>query len=252
MIEHQFKKKFGQNFITDKNLLCAIANDAQIENCQVLEIGAGAGTLTQVLNDRAEFVQSYEIDLDLKQHLLSLELKNTKFVFEDIMKLSLSDIEKDFSRYKLVANLPYYITSPLIFKFIKSHKLISMTVMVQKEVAQRICAKENSKDYGLLSIMTAFYGEAKITRVVGKDNFYPKPKVDSAVVNIKIDRKYKDVDEDKFYDLVQNLFSMRRKTIRNNLTKNYKFLIEKLDENMLSRRSEQLSFAQIIYIYKKM
>ena len=252
MIEHQFKKKFGQNFITDKNLLCAIANDAQIENCQVLEIGAGAGTLTQVLNDRAEFVQSYEIDLDLKQHLLSLELKNTKFVFEDIMKLSLSDIEKDFSRYKLVANLPYYITSPLIFKFIKSHKLISMTVMVQKEVAQRICAKENSKDYGLLSIMTAFYGEAKITRVVGKDNFYPKPKVDSAVVNIKIDRKYKDVDEDKFYDLVQNLFSMRRKTIRNNLAKNYKFLIEKLDENLLSRRSEQLSFAQIIYIYKKM
>lgn len=252
MIEHQFKKKFGQNFITDKNLLCAIANDAQIENCQVLEIGAGAGTLTQVLNDRAEFVQSYEIDLDLKQHLLSLELKNTKFVFEDIMKLSLSDIEKDFSRYKLVANLPYYITSPLIFKFIKSHKLISMTVMVQKEVAQRICAKENSKDYGLLSIMTAFYGEAKITRVVGKDNFYPRPKVDSAVVNIKIDRKYKDVDEDKFYDLVQNLFSMRRKTIRNNLAKNYKFLIEKLDENLLSRRSEQLSFAQIIYIYKKM
>ena len=252
MIEHQFKKKFGQNFITDKNLLCAIANDAQIENCQVLEIGAGAGTLTQVLNDRAEFVHSYEIDLDLKEHLLSLKLSNTKFFFEDIMKLSLEKIESDFSHYKLVANLPYYITSPLIFKFIKSHKLDSMTIMVQKEVAQRICAKENSKDYGLLSIMTAFYGDSKITRIVGKDNFYPKPKVDSAVVNIKIDRKYRDVDEDKFYNLVQNLFSMRRKTIRNNLAKNYKSLIAKLDEDLLSKRSEQLSLAQIINIYKKM
>ena len=84
MIEHNFKKKFGQNFITDKNLLSAIANDAQIENCQVLEIGAGAGTLTQVLNDRAEFVHSYEIDLDLKEHLLSLKLNKTKFFFEDI------------------------------------------------------------------------------------------------------------------------------------------------------------------------
>lgn len=252
MIEHQFKKKFGQNFITDKNLLNAIANDAQIENCQVLEIGAGAGTLTQVLNDRAEFVHSYEIDLDLKEHLLSLKLNKTKFFFEDIMKLPLEKIESDFSHYKLVANLPYYITSPLIFKFIKSHKLDSMTIMVQKEVAQRLCAKENGKDYGLLSIMTAFYGEAKITRIVGKDNFYPKPKVDSAVVNIKIDRKYRDVDEDKFYDLVQNLFSMRRKTIRNNLAKNYKFLIAKLDEDLLSKRSEQLSLAQIIDIYKKM
>ena len=252
MIEHNFKKKFGQNFITDKNLLSAIANDAQIENCQVLEIGAGAGTLTQVLNDRAEFVHSYEIDLDLKEHLLSLKLNKTKFFFEDIMELPLEKIESDFSHYKLVANLPYYITSPLIFKFIKSHKLDSMTIMVQKEVAQRICAKENSKDYGLLSIMTAFYGESKITRIVGKDNFYPKPKVDSAVVNIKIDRKYRDVDEDKFYDLVQNLFSMRRKTIRNNLAKNYKFLIAKLDEDLLSKRSEQLSLAQIIDIYKKM
>lgn len=252
MIEHQFKKKFGQNFITEKNLLNAIANDAQIENCQVLEIGAGAGTLTQVLNDRAEFVHSYEIDLDLKEHLLSLKLSNTKFFFEDIMKLPLEKIESDFSHYKLVANLPYYITSPLIFKFIKSNKLDSMTIMVQKEVAQRICAKENSKDYGLLSIMTAFYGESKITRIVGKDNFYPKPKVDSAVVNIKIDRKYRDVDEDKFYDLVQNLFSMRRKTIRNNLAKNYKSLIAKLDEDLLSKRSEQLSLAQIINIYKKM
>ena len=168
------------------------------------------------------------------------------------MKLPLEKIESDFSYYKLVANLPYYITSPLIFKFIKSNKLDSMTIMVQKEVAQRICAKENSKDYGLLSIITAFYGESKITRIVGKDNFYPKPKVDSAVVNIKIDRKYKDVDEDKFYDLVQNLFSMRRKTIRNNLAKNYKSLIAKLDEDLHSKRSEQLSLAQIIDIYKKL
>ena len=138
MIEHKFKKKFGQNFLTDKNLLNAIVQDAGLtKDDDVLEIGAGAGALTQILAQNAKSVVSYEIDTDLKETLLSLNLSNVKFYFQDIMKVDIETIEKDFGEsYKVVANLPYYITSPIIFKFLsKSKKLSSLTIMVQKEVA---------------------------------------------------------------------------------------------------------------------
>ena len=121
MIEHKFKKKFGQNFLTDKNLLNAIVQDAGLtKEDDVLEIGAGAGALTQILSQNAKSVVSYEIDADLKETLLSLNLSNVKFYFQDIMKVDIEAIEKDFGEsYKVVANLPYYITSPIIFKFLR-------------------------------------------------------------------------------------------------------------------------------------
>lgn len=137
MINHNFKKKYGQNFITDINLLNAIVKDAQINaNDDVLEIGAGAGTLTEVLSNTAKKVVSYEIDSDLQNTLLSLDLQNTRFVFKDIMKEPLEKIEEDFvGEYKMVANLPYYITTPIIFKFLNnSKKLDSLTIMVQKKL----------------------------------------------------------------------------------------------------------------------
>ena len=136
MIEHNFKKKFGQNFISDKNLLAAICQDAGVDkNCDVLEIGAGAGTLTSEISQNARKVVSYEIDNDLKEHLLSLNLQNTKFVFGDVMDYSTKEIEDNFEgEYKIIANLPYYITTPIIFKFLnESDKLSSLTIMVQKQ-----------------------------------------------------------------------------------------------------------------------
>ena len=128
MIEHKFKKKFGQNFLTDKNLLNAIAQDAGLtKDDDVLEIGAGAGALTQILSQNAKSVVSYEIDTDLKETLLSLNLSNVKFYFQDIMKVDIETIEKDFKgEYKVVANLPYYITSPIIFKFLSSSRVNSL------------------------------------------------------------------------------------------------------------------------------
>ena len=121
MKDFVFKKKFGQNFISDRNLLCAIADDAKIDKqTNVLEIGAGAGSLTAVLDEKAKKVVSFEIDKDLQEHLLSLDLKNTNFVFGDFMDADIKEVEKMFDgKYKVVANLPYYITTPIIFKFLE-------------------------------------------------------------------------------------------------------------------------------------
>lgn len=254
---HEFKKKFGQNFISDKNLLNAIVTDAEVSNTDsVLEIGAGAGTLTSAISERAKDVVSYEIDASLKEHLEGLNLQNVKFVFEDVMKVSLAQIESDFEGgYKMIANLPYYITTPIIFKFLNgSHKIESLTIMVQKEVAERIVAPSGNKDYGVLSVMIAFFGEAQITRIVKRNMFYPIPNVDSAIVNIKIDReKFLGINGEKFYSLVGGCFAMRRKTLKNNLIKllgstNEK--INKIPESMLSLRPEMLSLDDFVKLFE--
>ncbi len=256
MIEHNFKKKFGQNFISDKNLLNAICTDAGLSEAdQVLEIGAGGGSLTGAISSHVKRVVSYEIDKDLQSHLLSLGLKNVEFVFGDIMNYSLSEVENAFEgSYKMVANLPYYITTPIIFKFIKSKKLDSLTIMVQKEVAQRMVAGVGSKDYGILSVMVSFYGNAQIKRIVPRNLFYPQPNVDSAIVNIKIDRtKFFSINDEEFYKFVGYAFSMRRKTLRNNLSHNgiSKENLAKLDEKVLSKRAEEFDILQLIEIYSK-
>lgn len=257
MIEHNFKKKFGQNFISDKNLLSAIFRDSEAtKDDEVLEIGAGAGALTQVISQNAKKVVSFEIDKDLKDLLLGLNLSNVDFVFDDVMKFSTKEIDDMFDgNYKLIANLPYYITTPIIFKFlIESQKLESLCVMVQKEVAERMVAGHGGKDYGILSIMIDFYGSAKITRIVDRKNFYPVPNVDSAIVVINVDRdKHKNIDGDRFFRFIQTCFSMRRKTLKNNLSKlgieSDKIL--NLPSNLLSARPETLSISEFIDIYAK-
>lgn len=257
MIDHNFKKKFGQNFISDKNLLSAICQDAGVdENSLVLEIGAGAGTLTEEISKKAKKVVSYEIDWDLQEHLLSLNLPNTKFVFGDIMDFPTNEVEKDFEgEYKMIANLPYYITTPIIFKFLnEAENLTSLTIMVQKEVAERIIATVGGKDYGVLSIMVNFFGEAKINRIVSRKMFYPQPNVDSAVVTINIDKnKFKNIDKNKFYKFIQTVFSMRRKTLKNNLTHGgvNSEKIALIDPNLLSVRGETLTINELLDIYLK-
>ena len=252
-----FKKKYGQNFLSDKNLLKAIANDAEVtKNDIVLEIGAGAGALTQELSLLAQKVVAFEIDTDLKDELLSLNLPNVEFIFQDFMKVNLKDFEKDITSYKVVANLPYYITTPIIFKILEeSEKVNSLTIMVQKEVAERIVAENSGKDYGILSVMIKFYGEAQISRIVKRQMFNPMPNVDSAVVVIKIDRdKYSDIDKDKFSKFVKTAFSMRRKTLLNNLSSLYSkdILKAKFDEKFLTRRAESLSINEFVETYKKL
>lgn len=249
-----FKKKFGQNFLTDKNLLHAIVQDAEIsQDDVVLEIGAGAGALTKELSLAAKKVFAYEVDQELKETLLALQLKNVDFIFADFMKADLKEYDK-FDDIKVVANLPYYITTPIIFKLIDEAKnLKSITIMVQKEVAERIVAQKGGKDYGILSVMMAFYGDAKITRIVKRQMFTPAPNVDSAVVNIKIKQKY-NIDRYRFSLFVKSAFSMRRKTLLNNLSSLYpkEKLMATFDKEFLSKRAEMLSLEEFVEAYKKL
>lgn len=255
---HNFKKKFGQNFITDTNLLKAIVSDGEInKEDEVLEIGAGAGSLTKQLSEKAKKVVAYEIDKDLQPTLESLKLKNVKFIYKDALKEPIKEIEKKFSgTYKIVANLPYYITTPLIFKFLtETNKVGSLTIMVQKEVADRIVAKEGSKDYGVLSVMCQFYTLPKITRIVKRQMFYPIPNVDSAIVTMKKKEMPKDIDIYQFEHFVKKCFSMRRKTLLNNLNgydnMSKEDIINKLGEEMSNKRAEMLSLEDFLKMFKQ-
>lgn len=207
----------GQNFLTDKNLLEAIVKDAGItRNDTVIEIGAGMGALTEPLVKTGARVISFEIDSRLKPFLspLSSKYPNLEIIFSDFLKYDLKEI--DVTSFKAVANLPYYITTPVLFRLLDDDRLSSATVMVQEEVADRIVAKAGGKDYGILSVSIQLSGSPKIMRKVGRAMFSPQPNVDSTVVRVDIERKRAD---EKLLSLVRAAFSMRRKTLVNCLSK---------------------------------
>ena len=250
-----FKKKFGQNFIFDGNLLSAIVADANIDKqTDVLEIGPGMGTLTKKLCEKARCVVSYEIDKSLEPTLKQIEsqFSNLKFIFKDALKTPLEEIENNFpGEYVVVANLPYYITSPLIFKFLNS-SASALTVMVQKEVAQRFLASVGTKEYGIPTVMINYHADVKYLRTIGRKMFTPSPNVDSALIKIvKNNSKPKAKKQYFFERLVKTAFSARRKTLVNNLEKlgitrnRLLSAFEKLNFSS-SVRAEQLSVLDFI------
>lgn len=218
----KFNKRYGQNFITDVNLLDAIVRDAGIDGGVVLEIGAGAGTLTTALARAADRVVSYEIDISLMP-VLSRTLAGlddrVEVVFRDVMKESDAAIDAAVgSDYALVANLPYYITTPVLMRFIeRDNAPKSITVMVQKEVGDRLCAMPDTADYGAITASVALAGRAEITRIVPRTLFYPQPKVDSCIVRIVPDDTYAAADKPLVRRIIRCAFAMRRKTLVNNL-----------------------------------
>ncbi len=218
-----FKKSLGQNFIFDTNLLNAIATDGEVQKQDtVLEIGAGAGSLTKVLCERAKNVISFEIDLNLKPVLdeVKAQCKNLTLYYQDFMEFDLNAIKMENAR--VVANIPYYITTPIIFKLIESKQNFkSILVLIQKEVAERFSAKPKTKDYGITSVILQTLFDVSITRVVKKECFTPSPKVDSALVKLVPHKKYVINNFDKFKQFVHTAFSMRRKTLVNNLKNVY-------------------------------
>ena len=258
--EFKFKHSLGQNFITDTNLLAAIVGDSgTTSESEVLEIGAGAGTLTRQIAKVAKKVVSYEVDKDLTNVLTKLENEtpNLKVVFNDVMKVPLEQIEEQFEgKYNLVANLPYYITTPILFKFLCSKKINSICVMVQKEVAERMVAKPDTKDYGTITPIIDFYGNARITRIVSRNMFTPAPNVDSAIVTITFNNKY-ECDDEAFKKVVHSAFAMRRKTLVNNLMKSFN-LSRSVVEGVLTQcgldvsvRGEKLSTESFVRIATK-
>lgn len=221
----RFNKALGQNFISDKNLLEAIVADSGVtEDDIVVEIGTGGGTLTRALAGVAKRVVSFEVDTNL-QSVLALTLQgveNAEVVFRDILKMSDENVCETVGAdsFKVVANLPYYITTPLVMRFLESDLDVkSLTVMVQQEVADRFVAKANTADYSAVTLAIESRGSACITRKVNRKMFYPVPNVDSAVVRIDVDRNKLAGENTEFlHKLIRSSFAMRRKTLANNLS----------------------------------
>nr|MBP3258527.1 16S rRNA (adenine(1518)-N(6)/adenine(1519)-N(6))-dimethyltransferase RsmA [Bacilli bacterium] len=222
--EFSFKKKFGQNFIVDENTIDSIINKANIDSdTLVIEIGPGAGALTYKLSKVAKNVLCYEIDTTLENILKSNlgDASNVDIIFDDFLK---RDVKKDIAKYNykkiyVVANLPYYVTTPIIVKLIEDDLNVSrIVVMVQKEVGDRFKANVGSKEYNSLSIFLNYYYDIKKIMDVSKNVFMPMPNVDSIVLSFdKKDETYYLEDKDVFFKLVRDSFKQKRKTIKNNL-----------------------------------
>jgi len=221
-----FQKKFGQNFLIDTHVLDKIIKAAQISKDDfVLEIGPGIGTLTQLLCENAREVVAVEIDrtlIPILEETLSA-YDNVTVINEDILKLDLKALveEKNAGRpIKVVANLPYYITTPIIMDLFEKHiPLINVTVMVQREVAERIQAAPGSKDYGALSLAVQYYAEPYIAAYVPPNCFIPRPNVGSAVIRMTLHKEapVKVEDEQLMFKLIRASFNQRRKTLVNSL-----------------------------------
>lgn len=223
-----FQKKFGQNFLTDGNLLDSIVEKAGIGgNDTVVEVGCGGGTLTAAIAKKAKRVIGFEIDGNLEPVLKETlaEYDNTEIIFRDVMKVSAEEIERIAGGgYAVVANLPYYITTPVLMKFLEEgENVTSVTVTVQEEVADRLCALPGTPEYGAITVAVNAAGNAEKVMRIGRNLFYPVPNVDSAVVKITIDRdKYDAETRAMIRSVVRAAFQSRRKTLVNNLMQAFK------------------------------
>lgn len=258
-----FKKSLGQNFLTEPNILRKIASTAELtKEDNVIEIGPGIGALTEHLARDAGQVLAFEIDQRLIEVLddTMSPYANVTIVNQDILKADVSTIARDVFKsdkpVKVVANLPYYITTPIMMHLLMSDVSIdSMVVMMQKEVADRITAVPNTKAYGSLSIAVQYYMEASLSFIVPKTAFVPQPNVDSAIIKLtKRQEPFMDIlDEDFFFTVTRASFQQRRKTLWNNLISQFgkddatkEWLICSLEESQIDpkRRGETLSLEE--------
>ncbi len=257
-----FSKTLGQNFLIDKNILDKIIDNSNInKNTNVLEIGPGAGTLTYELCKRAKKIVSIEIDnalIPILQHNLS-EFNNFTLINDDIMKIDLKKVISDnfgSEKFILAANLPYYITTPIIMNIFEGgFNVESMILMIQKEVADRIYASPGTKNYGALTVGVGFYARPEIICQAPPHCFTPQPKVSSVVIKLNVYEKppYYVNNKEMFFKTVKSVFSQRRKTLVNSLSGSPfincdKVKIEKNLKNMdldLKIRGEKLSIEQL-------
>lgn len=266
--DFKFKKSFGQNFLIDNNILNRILDGARIdEETAVIEIGPGIGSLTEALAKKAKKVISFEIDkrlLPILEETL-FDYDNVQIINEDILKVDVDEVIKeqlvDCNKIMVVANLPYYITTPILTHLLENTTLIDgYVVMMQKEVANRLNAKVGTKDYNSLTVLLNYYTNVEYLFTVPKKVFVPAPNVESAVVRIMTkDNKEIDIDEDKFFKFVRKCFAQRRKTLMNNLIA----FIGKDKKEILTttclevgidpaRRSETLSIIEFNNLHKKL
>lgn len=266
--KHNFhiKKKYGQNFLTDQNILRNITEVASIDKeTLVVEIGPGFGSMTELLLQKAKKVLAYEIDKDLIPILEdNFGNENLILINDDILKRNIDEdirnINDEFSNVVLVANLPYYITTPIIMQVLEQSNLVKeLVVMMQLEVARRFTSKPSTKDYNSLSVVIQFKTDSSIAIKVPKTVFVPVPNVDSAVVHMKV----KDVieplpsDLDVFFRLVRASFKQRRKTLVNNLSSGFNLSKDEIKELLVecnfseSVRAEKLTVEDFVELSNK-
>lgn len=258
------KKGYGQNFLINKAILEKIVKAASLtKDDYVIEIGPGLGTLTEFLCINSKKVLCYEIDSDMYS-ILQYTLKdysNKDIILGDFLK---QDVKKDIEKYldgsknvKVVANLPYYITTPIIFKLLEIDNITEFTFMVQKEMGDRFTGTINTKDYNALSVYMAYFTNTIKAFNVTRANFMPSPNVDSVVLNSKISKKDLNLkSEEEFLKFVKAIFNQRRKTMVNNISSYYKISKAEIEEKLkdininISIRSEALSLEEIAFVYK--
>lgn len=261
-------KRFGQNFLIDDNILENIISSSEISKKDlVIEIGPGLGNLSEYILNNCNFSILIEIDKNMEK-ILNDRLKNYNnylLINEDVLKIDIDELVKKielknnikYENVKVVANLPYYITTPIIFKLLQDSKRITdITVMVQKEVAERMVAKPKTKSYGILTIMVDYLSDANIEIIVPNTSFIPSPDVTSAVIKLVKNKKYDVKNEELFFKLIHSAFAQRRKKLSNSLESTHfmdmnKSEIEELlikNNINLNVRAEELNINEYINI----
>ena len=247
MSDFKFKKKYGQNFLVDKNIVSKIVEDIDIlPDALAIEIGCGDGRLTSKLCEKFDYVLGYEIDEEVKEELFSnlSDYSNFSIIFDDFLKRDISADIGDYSNIYIIANLPYYITTPIIEKLTDSNINFNlMRLMVQKEVGERFSAKVGTKNYGSITVYLNYNYEIRKNFIVSRNSFYPKPNVDSMIITLISKEKCLVKNEDIFYKLIRDSFRYKRKTLKNNLKEYNLDVVEKVLKKYgfdLSVRAENL------------
>ena len=262
-----FQKRFGQNFLIDAHVLEKIVSAAGItkDDC-VLEIGPGIGTMTQYLAESAGQVIAVEIDTNLLPILADTlkDYSNVKVINQDILKVDINELVKEYNNgrpIKVVANLPYYITTPILMHLLESGANIdSITVMVQKEVAEKLQAPVGTRNSGAITAAVNYYGTVEMLFTVPRDSFLPPPNVDSAVIRIDVQKRYADQTRDPqhFFSMLKHGFSQRRKTLVNALSATMHYekpvLLEVLHAMELPEtvRMENLTMEQLVELSNRL
>jgi 16S rRNA (adenine1518-N6/adenine1519-N6)-dimethyltransferase len=246
------KKSLGQNFLIDTSIVNRIIKSVDVkDNEKILEVGPGIGYLTKELKSFNSDLTCFEIDLDTKKYLDKLVDDKTKVIYKDFMQVDLNEYYNKDDKIHVIANIPYYITTPIIEKIIDSKlNILDMTLMVQKEVADRLSSKPKSSEYGYITVYLNYYFEVNKLFNVDKSCFNPAPKVDSAIIQLKKKDKVK-VNEEVFFKLIKDSFKLKRKNLRNNLKEYDLDKIETILSNhglSLTARAEELSLDVFIDI----
>lgn len=253
MEKFKFKKQYGQNFLQNDAILEDIVSSFNCdEDSKIIEIGPGAGALTKKLIKLGNEITAFEIDLELKKELDKIKCDNLRIIYSDFLNIKFEDYFKKSDKICVVANIPYYITTPIISKFIDDGFIPEeMVLMVQKEVALRLSAKPGNSDYGAITVILNHFFDIDYLFTVDRKEFYPVPNVDSAIIKLSKKKNIVDCEYDRLKKLIYDAFKQKRKNLRNNLNQyDLKKIEQILNKNNLSLndRAEDIDYKVFVEI----